>query len=106
MKRLLATFALSTAVALSGTALAADVSPDRQGELKDLLEGTCITCHGADLNGGVGPALTPDSLKGKDDHMLAETILNGRPDTPMPPFGGMVNADDAAWIVRHLKGGM
>lgn len=106
MKRLLATFAVGATLSLAGTALAADVSAARQGELKDLLEGTCATCHGADFTGAVGPALTPDSLKDKDDAMLVQTILNGRPDTPMPPFGGMISADDAAWIVKHLKGGM
>jgi len=106
MKRLLITFALGATVTFAGTALAADISAARQGELKDILEGTCITCHGADLSGGVGPSLHPDALKDKDDGMLAQTILNGRPDTPMPPFGGMLSADDAAWIVKHLKGGM
>lgn len=106
MKRLLATCAFTATVALAGAAVAADVSAARQGELTDMLQNTCATCHGADLSGAVGPPLTPEALKDKDDAMLVQTILNGRPDTPMPPFGGMVSEDDAAWIVKHLKGGM
>jgi cytochrome c55X len=104
MKRLIVTLALGATVSLAGTALASGVDAARQGELKDILDNTCITCHGPGLTGGVGPALNADTLKGKEDGMLQQTILNGRPDTPMPPFGGMLSADDAAWIVKHLKG--
>jgi cytochrome c55X len=106
MKRLFATCAFTATLALAAAASAADVSADRQGELKDMLDNTCVNCHGPGLTGAVGPALTPDALKGKDDAMLEQTILNGRPDTPMPPFGGMLSPDDAEWIVHHLKGGM
>jgi cytochrome c55X len=38
--------------------------------------------------------------------MLADTIVNGRPGTPMPPFSGLVDDDEARWLVERLMEGL
>ena len=47
----------------------------------------CERCHGAEQEGLVGPSLV-NSLKtlSKDD--FHTTVINGRPDKGMPPWGG------------------
>lgn len=100
------TTTLAAMMAVSGTAWAGDPDAARQAELLDLVHNTCVGCHGPGLVGEVGPALTPQALKDKDAAMLAATILNGRPDTQMAPFAGMVSEDDAAWLAKRLKAGI
>ena len=85
--------------------LAADPSPERQTALRHLLKNDCGACHGLTLQGGMGPALLPDNLAGKSDELLAETILNGRKDTAMPPWQPFMTHDEALWLVGVLLKG-
>lgn len=83
----------------------ADVSPQRQQQLMHLLRQDCGSCHGLTLKGGLGPALTPQALAGKPAEMLRETILRGRPGTPMPPWKDFMSEGEAAWLVEQLQTG-
>ena len=85
----------------------ADVAPDaaRRSELVNLVRQDCGSCHGMTLKGGLGPALTRESLRGKPAESLAVTILYGRPGTPMPPWRAFVSGSEAEWIVRRLQEG-
>ncbi len=65
----------------------------------------CGSCHGLTLKGGLGPALLPSTLQGKDPLSLRLTILNGRTGTPMPPWNKFLSDADAAWIVEKLMQG-
>lgn len=98
--------AAALALAGLGTAWAAEPDTARQQEILDFVHNTCVTCHGPGLVGEVGPPLTPAALKDKDTAMLAGTILNGRPDTQMMPFTGMISEDEAVWLVDQLKKGL
>ena len=78
----------------------------RQAELRYLLRQDCGSCHGMTLKGGLGPALTTDALAGKPPQLLLNTILDGRPGTAMPPWRGLLSADDAVWLVDELLRGV
>jgi len=83
----------------------------------------CTACHGASLEGGVGPALNPiEKMPGVannlDPSYLIDIITNGRKHQPgdprqtdMPPMGGSTSltADDiknlAAFIIQQNKEG-
>lgn len=84
-------------------AFAGDIPAERQAALLNLLRQDCGSCHGMTLRGGLGPALLPETLAGKSDAYLIEIILNGRPDTAMPPWRGFFSPDEAAWLVRQLR---
>lgn len=77
----------------------------RRAELVRLVRQDCGSCHGLRLSGGLGPALLPDALGDKPADSLVATILRGRPGTPMPPWHGMINEEEAQWIVRALQQG-
>jgi len=78
----------------------------RQQELLELLRQDCGSCHGLTLQGGLGPALLPDALRGKPPELLAATILYGRPGTPMPPWRPFLDEDEALWLARRIKEGL
>lgn len=81
------------------------IDPERQHELVRLVRQDCGSCHGMQLHGGLGPALTPQTLRDKPVESLVSTILHGRPDTPMPPWNSFLSEAEAAWIVDGLQQG-
>ncbi len=82
------------------------ISDERQTELINLLKQDCGSCHGMTLKGGLGPALTPEVIKDKPAQMLVETILLGRPGTPMPPWSPFLTREEAHWLVEQLYQGI
>ena len=93
---------LVTLAALCPAAAFAQPVPDK---LTPLVRQDCGSCHGLTLKGGLGPALLPQNLAGRDEGVLAEIILGGVPGTPMPPWRGLLSEQDARWIARQLKEG-
>ncbi|HVB76457.1 MAG TPA: cytochrome c [Candidatus Nitrosotalea sp.] len=72
----------------------------------------CTACHGANLEGGVGPRLNPlTQLPGvknpKDPNYLITTVTNGRSGDPgysaaMPKFGGTLSPQDIKDVVSFI----
>lgn len=88
------------------SAFAQAPSPARQKALIYQLIQDCGSCHGSTLRGGLGPALLPDNLKGKDAEALAAIILDGVPGTPMPPWRFEINENEALWLAQRIKRGI
>lgn len=94
---------------VAGLALAAVLnthsaySQDRAVVLERLVKQDCGSCHGMTLKGGLGPDLLPGRLANMPTDVLAATILDGRPGTPMPPWRGLLSEEDARWIANRLK---
>ena len=97
--------ALAALVAAPAHAGGAVPDDERQRELVHIVRQDCGSCHGLTLAGGLGPALTPATLRDKPVEGLVATIVGGRPGTPMPPFRGIVSEDEAQWIVERLVEG-
>ena len=93
---------LLIAVAVADTG----IGSQRQQQLIHLLRQDCGSCHGMTLKGGLGSPLLPANLAGKPDTLLVDTILNGRPDTAMPPWRAELTRDDAVWLVEQLRKGL
>jgi cytochrome c55X len=99
-------------ILLSGWITACLVAPvaaapdsERKSELLYLLKHDCGSCHGMTRKGGLGPALLPGNLHDRPDSLLVNTILNGRPGTPMPPWRSELSEQDALWLVGALRRG-
>lgn len=101
--------AIALTVALLGIAPAIAAEDDRG---QDLYNARCATCHGRD-----GKAKTPIGvkLKTKDltqapawktltDVAIAKAIEEGTPDKSMPAYKGRYSTEEAAALVKYLRG--
>lgn len=95
---------VATAASDAGAA-GAPVDANRQKQLVTLVRQDCGSCHGLTLKGGLGPALLPDAVKDKPAEYLKAVILQGRPNTAMPPWQRFLSEADAEWIVFNLQKG-
>jgi cytochrome c55X len=95
------------ALLISCPAIVSAGAPDaeRQVQLLYLLKHDCGSCHGMTRKGGLGPALLPENLRDRPEVLLVNTILDGRPGTPMPPWRGELSEADARWLVEALNRG-
>jgi cytochrome c55X len=82
------------------------LSPARQQELIHLLIQDCGSCHGLTLEGGLGPALLPKALVGKPPAWLSQVILDGIPDTAMPPWRSILTETEVDWLVIIMQQGL
>jgi len=62
----------------------------------------CASCHGADRLGRMGPALLPENLVRLRKPAAAKVIRDGRPATQMPAFGGKLDSQQIAALVKYL----
>jgi copper resistance protein D len=72
----------------------------------------CVACHGTEGYGD-GPAaaslakrpsnLTEDHLFHHGDDMLFDWVSNGIPDSPMPPFGGLLSEVERWDLINFLR---
>ena len=87
------------------TPVAAALDAAKQAELLYLLKHDCGSCHGMTRKGGLGPPLLPDNLRGRPSMLMENTILDGRPGTPMPPWRGLLTEQEAHWLVEAMRRG-
>ena len=96
--------ALSLLLPLS-LAAADGISAERAAELENLLIQDCGSCHGLQMKGGLGPSLLPRQLQGKNAAYLSAVILHGKAGSAMPPWRGLLSAEEARWIAERLLEG-
>ena len=84
-------------------AQATGTPPERQRELVRMVRQDCGSCHGIQLTGGLGPALTRDRMADFPLDSLVAVIYQGRPGTPMPGWKSMISEADATWIAQQLQ---
>jgi menaquinol-cytochrome c reductase cytochrome b/c subunit len=64
----------------------------------------CASCHGAQGEGGVGPALNTQEFQAKyDDQALFDTISNGHTATPMVAWGDSLTDEQINLLVQYIR---
>jgi len=96
-------FALIIMIHLTQVSAALDTA--RQAELLYLLKHDCGSCHGMTRKGGLGPPLLPDNLRDRPPMLMENTVLDGRPGTPMPPWRGLLTEQEVRWLVEAIRRG-
>lgn len=75
------------------------IDPDA---LSRLVHQDCGSCHGLTLKGGLGPDLRSENLSHHTPESLKSVILDGIPDTAMPPWRPLMSDAEADWVARYL----
>ena len=100
-----------TAVFAAGSS-SASALPGNPSNGASVFAQNCTACHGANLEGGVGPRLNPlTQLPGvkdpKDPNYLISTVTDGRHGDPgystaMPAFGSTLSAQQIKDVVSYI----
>lgn len=78
--------------------------PDRVQSGKAIFQTKCVSCHGAQGEGGIGPNLTDDYwIHGGKMTEIVQTISKGVPDKGMPPWSPMLSQDDIHSLSAYIK---
>jgi len=65
---------------------------------------SCLPCHGAQGEGGIGPAMQPSPFVQENiNSALIEFLLEGRTGTAMAGFDGRLNEEELANLVAFLR---
>ncbi|MFT5033708.1 MAG: cytochrome c oxidase subunit 2 [Bermanella sp.] len=64
---------------------------------------SCVACHGANGEGGVGNAIAGSSLATGKLRGHIDVIVNGVPGTAMQAFGGQLNDVDSAAVITYQR---
>ena len=88
-----------------GAVSAAEPDVQRQRQLEHMLIHDCGSCHGLQLTGGLGPALTAPAMAPRSVKALEQIITGGVPGTPMPPWSGILDSDEIRWLAHRLREG-
>ncbi|PLX37318.1 MAG: cytochrome C [Hyphomicrobiales bacterium] len=95
----------TASAAVPAIATGADLTPERIAELTEFVRQDCGSCHGMTMKGGLGRPLTKEALADFDEETLNLIILDGIPETAMPPWRPLLSEAEVAWISRALKEG-
>jgi len=71
---------------------------DTSAHAQDVLNQSCISCHGSNLEGGVGPKLQDVGSRLSEDE-IRNTIKNGK--GQMPP--GLISGQDLDDVAKYLS---
>lgn len=78
-------------------------TPELLAKGKELFEGNCVACHGADLHGGIGPNLTDATwIHGGTLKDIQTTITNGVPEKAMPTWGPILGPEKIAALAAYV----
>lgn len=79
-------------------------APSEDATGQEIYGQLCARCHGADLSGGVAPAIGPDSnAAAEDDQYLEFTVSNGRGRMPSFPSLSSEQIDRLIGYIREVQ---
>jgi len=101
--------ALSLTAAVMGGALAQTAPANDEATLQAYIEqglvvytDNCAVCHGAEGEGGVGPALAKNGFVNGRAAVINQ-ILYGATDHGMPPFAPVLSDEEVAQVSTYIR---
>jgi cytochrome c551 len=90
---------------LTLTLTACSPGPEENASGEEIYAQLCSTCHGADLGGGLGPALGPDSnAAAETDEFIEFSVINGRGRMPSFPTLDDRQLERLVTYIREVQG--
>lgn len=70
---------------------------------KKIFQEQCVACHGANLQGGIGPSLVDAVwIHGADPEQIRDTVTNGVPAKGMPTWGPILGPEKVSKVVAYV----
>jgi cytochrome c oxidase cbb3-type subunit 3 len=89
--------------ATAGAAAAFAVSPEAVTAGATVFGQYCVACHGANLEGGIGPTFLDDQwIHGEGAENIVSTITNGVPDKGMLRWQGILSAEQINQVAAYV----
>lgn len=83
---------------------AALASTDAKANGKSVFDTKCVSCHGPEGQGTIGPNLTDKFwIHGSKLTDIANVITNGVLDKGMPPWGALLSKDELTNVTAYVK---
>ncbi|MDQ2091775.1 c-type cytochrome [Marimonas arenosa] len=94
--------AIAALAVMAAAPASGEIPAPRAAELEHIVIQDCGSCHGLTRKGGLGSPLTPGALSHAEPEGLALIILDGVPETAMPPWRPLLTEEEALWIADYL----
>lgn len=79
------------------------VTPEAVQAGEAVFQQNCVVCHGADLEGGIGPSFLDDEwLHGGQARDVLRTITEGVPAKGMVPWGGILSPEQINQVAAYV----
>lgn len=83
--------------------VAAEVTPEALAAGKEVYTTNCVACHGANLEGGIGPNLVDDEwIHGGELEDIVKTVTEGVPDKGMVTWGPVLGPEKVAQVAAYV----
>lgn len=93
---------MATAAALIALGACSLGRPAEDATGEEIFAQLCSRCHGADLQGGIGPSLGPGSaVADATDEFIEFTVVHGR--GRMPSFSSTLDQDQLDRLVAYIR---
>ncbi|MFS1514400.1 c-type cytochrome [Chengkuizengella sp. SCS-71B] len=80
-----------------------DIVDKNSSEYKIYKKSQCISCHGTDLEGRMGPSTNLQQVGARlDKEDIKNILLNGKEDTHMPAYEGVLPEEDIESLTNWL----
>ncbi len=80
-----------------------DMSPEAIAAGKAIFDTNCVACHGANLEGGIGPNLVDEEwIHGGEMADIIHTITEGVPDKGMVTWGPILGPEKIAQVAAYI----
>lgn len=81
----------------------ADMSPETLKLGEETYQSTCVSCHGGNMEGGIGPNLVDDEwIHGSDFESIANVITEGIAAKGMPAWGSIIGPTKVGAVTSFI----